>query len=190
MEMDEKLKQFFRSLAPFSEEELDEAGVYFRPDSLQKNDFFSKAGRIADSVAFVKEGILRSFYQIKDRETTTFFQMPGSIAVALRSFVENQVAREYIQALTNAEIIAISRKDLYQLYAENWKWQQVGRMVIEYYYMHLEQRMISLQSLSAQERYQQFSQSSPEVFREVPLHHIASYLGISPETLSRIRKSV
>lgn len=187
--MDSILVQFFRSLAPFSEKELNEIALVSRQVSLQKNEFFSKAGRISDSIAFVKEGVLRSFYQVKGKETTTFFQSPGSIAVALKSFVQKKPALESIQAVTDAELFTISRDDLYHFYEENWKWQQVGRLVIEEYYMHIEQRMISLQSLSAQERYQLLSRDFPEVIRIVPLQHIASYLGISPETLSRIRKS-
>ncbi len=188
--MDEALKQFFTSLAPLSESELEKAWLFFKRESLQKSDFFCKAGHISDRIAFVKQGVFRSYYQVKDRETTTFFQLPGTIAVALKSFVREIPALENIQALTYTEILVITRQDLYTLYAQDWKWQQVGRIVIEQYYMHIEQRMISLQSLSAKERYLQFSKSSPEVLRLVPLIHIASYLGISPETLSRIRKSI
>ena len=186
--MDETLKEFFRTLAPFSDSELEAAGPRFNPGLFRKNEFFSKAGIISENIAFVLKGILRSFYLIHGKETTTFFQTPGTVAVALKSFVQLEPAHENIQAVTDSEVISISRKDLYQLYDEDWKWQQVGRRVIEEYYIHLEQRMITLQALSAQERYQRFSSAFPEVIRSVPLHYIASYLGISPETLSRIRR--
>ena len=188
--METDIKHFFRLLAPFSEEELQEAGKFFFTEYLRKKDLFCQEGQVCQKVAFVKHGILRSFFTNGDMESTTFFQVPHSIAVALKSFVEKKPAQENIQALLDTEIIAILRNDLYQLYAGNWKWQQVGRMVIESYYIKQEQRMLMIQSVSAKERYQQFLRSYPEVIRKIPLHYVASYLGISPETLSRIRRSI
>lgn len=185
----EPLKSLFRSLAPFSAEELDEAMGYFYPETLDKYDHFCRAGRLADRIAYVSEGVLRSYYMINNRENTTFFQLPGSIAVALQGFIQMTPSIENIQALEQAELLVLHRSDLYRLYEENWKWQQVGRILMEQYYIQLEQHMISLQSHSATERYEQLLSRQPEVFHHVQLQFIASYLGISPETLSRIRKS-
>jgi CRP-like cAMP-binding protein len=185
----ESLKKLFRSLAPFSDEELDEAMKKFYPESLNRNDYFCKAGRIADRIAYVNRGVLRSFYLVIEKEITTFFQLPGSMAVALPSFLQLTPSSENIQALEDTELIVIHRKDLYKLYEDNWKWQQVGRILMEQYYIRLEEHMISLQSETAVERYERLLTRFPEVFQSVQLQYIASYLGISPETLSRIRKS-
>lgn len=185
----ESLKSLFLTLAPFSGEELDKAMGHFYTESLEKSEYFCRAGRIADRIAYVREGALRSYYMINKRETTTFFQLPGSIAVALPSFLQMTPSIENIQALEPSELLVIHRKDLYGLYGENWKWQQVGRILMEQYYIQLESHMISLQSHSATERYEQLIARQPEVFQHVQLQFIASYLGISPETLSRIRKS-
>jgi len=178
-----------KTLAPFSEEELDAAIPFYSSVVVQKNDYFIRAGRISDRIGFVTRGILRSYFSIKGKQTTTFFQLPGSIAAAMQSFLLIKPSKENIQAIENSELIVIYRRDLYKLYKENWKWQQVGRMIMEQYYIHLEQRLINLQSQSAHERYEIFSTSYPEVIQSVPLHYIASYLGISPETLSRVRKA-
>ncbi len=186
--MFESLKSVLCSLAPFSDEELDVALERFYSESLNRNDFFCKAGRIADRLAFVEQGVLRSFYLINGKETTTFFQLPGSIAVSLPSFLKMAPSIENIQALENTELRVIHRNDLYYLYENNWKWQQAGRVLMEQYYIQLEEHMISLQSETAVERYQRLISDSPEVFQTVQLQYIASYLGISPETLSRIRK--
>lgn len=187
--MNESLFRLFKSLAPFSQEELEKAMPFFQPKLFAKNEFFCKAGRVSDRIAFVNEGLLRSFYTLKYKETTTFFLLPGSVSVALRSFAKIKPAIENIQAIRDSELIVISRKDLYFLYKENWKWQQVGRAVIENAYIEMEQRSISLQTRSAHERYEKFLSEFPDVIKLVPLHQIASYLGISPETLSRIRKN-
>ncbi|MCY1721270.1 Crp/Fnr family transcriptional regulator [Prolixibacteraceae bacterium Z1-6] len=177
------------SLAPFTENELADALPYYQRIPVKKNDYFSKAGRISDRIGFVSSGLLRSFYTIKGKEVTTFFLTPGTIAASLVSFLEVKPAIENIQALEESEVIVISRKHLFQLYEGNWKWQQVGRILIENYYVKMEYRSLSLQNQSAQERYKQFVIEYPEVLKVAPQHQIASFLGIAPETLSRIRKA-
>ncbi len=189
-EMNEALRSLFTSLAPFDEEELQQAASRFYVDTIPKNKFFCKAGIISDRIGFVSSGLLRSFYNIKEKENTSFFHTPGSVAVALLSFVKLQPAIENIQAIEDSEMTIINRKSLHQLYQNNWKWQQVGRILTEEYYVNLEQRSITLQSQTAQERYSQFLEDYPDLIKTVPLHYIASFLGMSPETLSRIRKTV
>ena len=187
--MDEALKSIFRNLAPFTEDELETASSYFKMVPIAKGEYFSKAGRISDRLGFVSKGLLRSFYTIKGKETTTFFQRPGSLAVALPSFLQIKPAIENIQALENSELSVINRKDLFDLNNENWKWQQVGRILTEEGYIKMEERMISLQSESAHERYRNFLIEYPELIKILPLYYIASFLGMTPETLSRIRKA-
>lgn len=181
------IPEILKSFAPFTNHEIELAEPKLKQVSIKKGAYFSKAGMITDRIGFVSQGLLRSFYTIKGKETTTYFLQTGSFAAALSSFLQMKPAVENIQALEDSELIVISRKDLFKLYDENWKWQQVGRVLIENYYIVLEQRSISLQSLSAQERYNIFLKEFPNVIKTVPLHHIASFLGITPETLSRIR---
>lgn len=184
------LKQLLQSLAPFSEAELERALPFFCPAALAKHAFFNSAGRISGRLGFVVSGILRSFYILKGKETTTFFQLPGDIAVDLKSFVRMSPSIETIQAVTDAQLLVIEREDLYALYEEDWKWQQVGRVLVENAYFEMEERSIFLQTHSAHDRYERFLVEYPEVVRHTPLNQVASYLGISPETLSRIRKTI
>lgn len=188
--MNVELKDLLKSLAPFNELELEEAAPYFTVETLPKNSYFSKAGSISDRIGFVTDGLLRSFYNLKGKETTTFFVVPGALAIAMISFLQMKPAIENIQAIEDSEIIVIHKKDLLGLYEENWKWQQVGRVLIETYYINMEQRLIAMQSQTAQERYEHFMQQFPELIQSVQLYHIASFLGMSPETLSRIRKLI
>lgn len=176
-------------MAPFSDEELEEALELFDIVHLAKNDFFNKAGIISDRIGFVNSGLLRSFYNLKGKEATTFFLPSGTVAASLVSFLQRKPAIENIQALEDSEMMVVNRKNLMSLYDENWKWQQVGRVLIETYYIKMEQRSISLQNQTAKERYDAFTREYPEVLRSAPQNQIASFLGIAPETLSRIRKS-
>jgi CRP-like cAMP-binding protein len=185
----EIVKPFMLSLAPFDEHDFENALPYFETEVIKKDDYFIKAGRISDRLGFVVDGLLRSFYTIKDKEATTFFLTPGSVAVALLSFLQLKPAIENIQALQASTLITIKKKHLEVLYHENWRWQQAGRVLIENYYILMEHRSISLQNQSAQERYEAFIKEFPEIIQSVPLHYIASFLGVSPETLSRVRKA-
>ncbi len=186
--MNTNIRDFFKSLAPFNDTELDNALELFEQISIKKNNYFNKAGLISEKIGFVNEGLLRSFFIINNRELTTFFQLPGSIAVSLMSFLQRTPAIENIQAIEDSQLIVIRRKDLYDLYMNNWKWQQVGRVLIEKYYIKMEMRSISLQNQSAKERYHDFLTEYPEVIKKAPQNQIASFLGITPETLSRIRR--
>jgi len=167
---------------------LGKALPFFYYDSIPKNGYFSKEGRISDRVGFVITGIMRSFFHVEGKEISTFFLFPGNISVALLSFLEQRPAIENIQAMEDTELLVIKRKDLYNLYHENWKWQQVGRVLIERYYVQMERRAIMLQANEAKDRYRAMVKDFPELLQNVPLHYLASYLGVSPETLSRIRR--
>ena len=184
------MRKLFKSLAPFDDKELDEAGLLFEDVHIARNGFFNKAGIVSDRIGFVEKGVLRSFYNIDNREITTYFLLPGSVAASLMSFLQKKPAIENIQAIEDSLLNVINRTNLYRLYHENWKWQQVGRILTENYYVEMEQRSITLQYQSARERYEALLKDHPEIIRSVPQNMIASYLGIAPETLSRIRKQI
>jgi len=183
-----EVSKLLKSVAPFTNEELREVFGLFRQEIVRKNGFVSKEGLICDRLAFIRTGLMRSFFNIKGKETTTYFLGPGSIAVAMSSFIEMKPAFENIQALEDSEVLILSKEKLESLYSKSWKWQQTGRRIIEQYYVVMEKRSIGLQTLSAKERYDALMKEHPGLLLKVPLHYVASYLGISPETLSRIRR--
>lgn len=186
--MDEDLKIFLQTIAPFDEVELEKAALHFNYQLIKKCNFFLKAGHYSDRVGFVKSGLLRSYFTANNKETTTFFASPGTIAVDLHSFLQGIPSAESIHAMEDTEVFYIKRKSLYFLYNEDWKWQQVGRVLMETYFIASEERTIRFQNKTAQELYQNFVKEHPEVLKAASLAYIASYLGMTPETLSRIRK--
>ena len=140
-----------------------------------------------DEFFFVIEGLFRCYYIIKGKEITTEFLLPNSIVAGMLSFLANEPQRENIVALEKSKIVAISRDNLFKLYEKDWKWQQAGRILTELNFIRVEKRGICLQTLNARERYEEFLEKMPGLINRIPLQYIASYLGMSPETFSRIR---
>ncbi|RLD44032.1 MAG: hypothetical protein DRI88_10155 [Bacteroidetes bacterium] len=177
-----------KSLAPFTEQELKDADGFFKIEEIKKNDFILEAGHVTGKIGYVVSGILRTYYVVGEREITTDFLIPGSIAAGMLSFLSDEPQNAYIVALEEALLTTITKKNLFELYHENWKWQQVGRLLMEQYFVESEERTIRLQSKSAHDLYEYFVQQHPDIVKVASLSYIASYLGMTPETLSRIRK--
>jgi CRP-like cAMP-binding protein len=173
-----------------TEEEIEYSFSFFKQIDLKKGDYLSREGQICTKLMIVKNGILRSFYNKDAEQLTTYFNIEGTIATALRSYLKEVPAHENIQALTDVELLYIEKKDMNKLYDEIPSWNKIGRLVMEVLYVKMEERSISLQHDSARERYLNFLTEFPNVVNRIPLQYIASFLGITPETLSRIRKSL
>ena len=179
--------KFLKKVAPFTDEELEKASIYFEEIKVKKNQHYLREGETSGKIGFVTEGLFRCYYIIKNKEITTEFLLPNSIVAGMLSFLADELQRENIVALENSKLIAISREDLFKLYHKNWKWQQAGRILTEMNYVRIEKRAVCLQTLTAKERYEELLKEYPELIERVPLQYIASFLGMSPETFSRIR---
>ncbi len=179
--------KLLKKLAPFSEEEMESAGSFFDIEEVKKNEYFLRAGHESGKIGFVVSGILRTFYVVDRREITTDFLLPGSIAAGMLSFLSDEPQNANIIALEDTVLTTITKENLADLYSEHWKWQQVGRLLIEHNYVKIGDRSICLQTLTARGRYEDLMRKMPGLVDQVPLQYIASYLGMSPETFSRIR---
>jgi CRP-like cAMP-binding protein len=179
--------KLLKKVAPFSDKELAAADPFFEVTKVKKNEHYLREGQTNGKIGFVIDGIFRCYYNIKNKEITTEFLLPGSIVAGMLSFLTNEPQKENIVALESSQLIAITREDLFKLYNKNWKWQQAGRILTEMNFIRIEKRSICLQTLTAKERYEELLKEMPGLIDRVPLQYIASYLGMSPETFSRIR---
>lgn len=185
------LKTYFRQFSFLSEKEIDEQVEKVIPKTLSKDEFFLSEGSVCDKVAFVKSGIFRSFYHTSTEEQITYcFRFPGTFITGYSSLLTGEPTRENLQALTDAELLVIPKEEITRLENASPSWLRFFKMVAEYEYIELEKRIFLLQKESAEFKYRELLEKSPNYLREIPLHHLASYLGITQRHLSRIRKNI
>lgn len=191
--MDENIKAYlikFGLSSYLTDDEIRHSLPFFKTAVLGKRDFLSREGTICTRICIVTKGILRSYYVKDGEQLTTYFNTEGTVATALRSYLKVVPAHENIQALTEVEMLVIEKKDLNQLFEDIPSWNKLARIVMEQLYVKMEERSISLQYDTAKERYLKFLKDFPGIIQIIPLQYIASFVGITPETLSRIRKSL
>ena len=184
----EQLIQHLRNYYPLSPEATAALIKRLHETTFSKNDYLIKKGRICNYLYFLEEGALRGFYHLNDREITNWFGFENTFVTSFHSYTTGTPALEYIQLMENSRLWAISKKDLTLLFDEFHEVERMVRIIYEKYYMQLEERYVNLQFKTANELYADLMEKSPQMLNRVPLGYISSYLGITQETLSRVRK--
>lgn len=156
--------------------------------SVPKGGYLLKAGDVCPYVAFINKGHLRSFCLVKGEEVTYNFWFEGNFITDYSSFLTRQPCIETHEALDDVEVIIVSYDDLQYLYKNFPGWDKFGRLIAEFIIIGVAERNRAMLFLTAEEQYLNLMKSRPKVLANVPQHYIASYLGLRPESLSRIRK--
>lgn len=154
------------------------------------NELIISKGQVENYLSFVDEGIVRYYVVAKDKEITIDFAFKRSFYCAYDSFYDRSETDLYIEALTDVQLYSISHKDLQNLYTNCEITKKLGRLATEYLLSKKVKREINLLTKSPQERYEELLSEQPKYILQIPLKFIASYLGVVPETLSRIRKRI
>lgn len=188
--MNSSLRKTIKTTISISENDLDFMLSLFKPMTLKKDDYFLKIGQRCNQVAFIKSGMLRIYYpNDKGEETTCYFSLPNEFVTSFSSFTTETPSIENIQAILPTEIVGIEKKDLEMLYQKIPVTQEFGRKAAENLAIIMEKRISLFLNNSADERYQFLLKHNPILIQTVPLQFLASYLGISPQHLSRLRKN-
>lgn len=161
---------------------------FFQPETIKRGDYFLETGKKCDRLSFMKSGLMRIFVALEKKDVTQWITTKGYFVTDLSSFVFDEPARWTIQALTDTEIYTLHKRDYAKLSALVPDWIVLEKLFIARCFTIMENRIFSHLSMSAEERYAQFFESNKELFNQVPLQYIASMLGMTPETFSRIRK--
>lgn len=163
--------------------------AYIEKRELVKNEFLLSEGQVCNFVAFVNRGTLIYCKLLENgKETTTDFAFQGDWVSDNTSRLNRSPSMISIKAMENSELFVISAESLNACYGAIPKTERLGRILTERAFVKIAQQSIDLQTLSARERYEKMLLEYPDIFRRIPLYHIANYLGIAPKSLSRIRK--
>ncbi len=187
------MKQAFPEF--LSQQQFDAAQVEailrnFEPSPLKKNSFFLESGQICRQAAYVEAGILM-YVKINDRGEALVcdFACEGQWVTQYESFIRQAPSPLSIKAIEPVDLQVISLKALNKLQAEIPAFEKYTRSIIEAEFFSSISRSSELQTLRAEERYLQMLEKNPELLQRVPQYHLANYLGIAPQSLSRIRKN-
>lgn len=185
------LQTFINSIYPLPASDLQRGLAAFRSLNLAKGDFFVREGETCTQAAFIESGILRTFYPTEKGEARTYcFCSEHHFTTSFKSFISQAPSALSIQALEPCRLLVISYRDLQDLYASSPGWQAIGRLLVEREFLNMENYANSLNAETAREKYLRLLKEQPSVIKKAPVQHIASYLGITRETLSRIRKEL
>lgn len=185
------MKTIFQSIQDFSKDELDLLDDLITFRTLKKGELLLTENQVCNEIVFIESGILRSFFfNHKGDEITNCFAFENEFMASFASFITQEKAEENVQALVDTKLQVLNRKALEKLYQSGFNWQETGRKLTEIEFVNLQKRMISFQKLSGAQRYEELYKNHQKYLQLIPLQYLASYLGVTPRHLSRIRKAV
>ncbi len=183
-----EFQKYLKNYFDVNEETLSLISNEFELEFFTKNVFFLKENDYSNKLGFVQSGILREFFVDADgKEITKWISTSGFFVVDIVSFYFNKPARWNIQALSDCEIFVIDQAKLSSMSHHIKDWNRLEKLFIAKCFGYLEQRIVNQISLNAEQRYNQLFEFNKELFNTVPLQYLASMIGMTPETFSRIR---
>ncbi|GMQ30748.1 Crp/Fnr family transcriptional regulator [Algoriphagus confluentis] len=189
--IENKFGKFLKENFPISDAELASSLTRFSNLPLKKSEFFVQQDEICRSVGFILKGTLRTFYlDEKGEEITSCFCAENNFSTSFKSFIFQKPSSLSIQAMEDTELMVIDFDHLQTLYKLSSTWQMIGRVLAEKEYLAMERYASFLNSETAKEKYLRLIKEQPAVLNLARVEDIASYLGVTRRTLSRIRKEI
>lgn len=187
--MNSVLKIFLSQYASFTETELESIASKFIIKRVKKNDYLLRQGDTCKDIVFLREGCLRLYYLKDDIEVSVWFAFPQSSAIEIYSFISESPSNYFLQAIEDSEVFYLSKTELNELYRHQPKMQEMMRRFWEDVILNLLKRFTALQTDSAEKRYLELLKR-PDYLETIPQKYLASFIGVTPTSLSRIRKQI
>jgi CRP-like cAMP-binding protein len=185
------LKAALDNFGIISDEDWQMLMPYLEERNLKKGELFAEEGKYSNEIGFVLNGMLRHYYTKEGEQYTTYFYFENHFVTSYISCIKGIPSELSIEALSDCSIIVFPYDALKSLFAINMNWQAFGRLIAEYIAIGLEERMVGLLIDSPEERYIKLIEGNKKkIIERIPQHYIANYLGITPVSLSRIRKRI
>ncbi len=186
--MTNSLLHSIQNLITLSPAEIDIVTSLFKEKTYKKGDFFLAEGQVCKQVGFVTKGLLRYYINHNGEDKTYDFAQENNFICNYESFIPQIPSTKIIQALEDCEILQISHDDLQVFYKSIRQAERFGRIVIEQVFIQTLQDLSSFYIDTPEYRYGKFINKHPDLQQRISQYHIASYVGVKPQSLSRIRK--
>lgn len=184
-----ELSDFLLSLIPFNSDELQDIISHFEKENIPKNTMLIEQGQVSKKLYFIEKGMGRSYYLKEDgKEVTQWFFGVGKFMSSVDSFFQQSPSLYYLETMEDSTVYSISNEKMDFLFSKYHKMEKLGRLVSIEMLTKVVNKLNAIQFQTARERYEYMLAEFPDISYRVPLGHIASYLGMTQETLSRIRK--
>jgi CRP-like cAMP-binding protein len=188
-----KFREHVELYVPMNDAEWQILSPLLEVSHLKKKKNFAEPGRVCTQIGLIVKGSVR-YFNVKDgEEITGYFSFENELLSSYKSFLTGTPGLNYIQALEDTQIVALNYKAMQQAYAHELighKMERFGRLVAEHYLICYEDRVTSFVTQTPEERYNKLLETGGEVLQRIPQHYIANFLGITPVSLSRIRRRI
>jgi CRP-like cAMP-binding protein len=183
------LTSFILNTIPIHPKKVEDIAAHFSAITITKNDYFINAGKHNNRYLYLEEGFIRAFtFDPDGNEISTGFYSANQMVFEVAAFFQQTISQENYQALENCSGWYIDFEQLQSLFHSIPEFREFGRMILVKGFIAFKQRSLSLINERAEQRYETLLQTRPEIFQKAALKHIASYLGITDSSLSRIRR--
>jgi CRP-like cAMP-binding protein len=180
---------FISKIAPLDEQDITLFIPIVQGKLVKKHEFLLREGEVCRNVYFLTRGFFRMFYvDLDGNEINYRFTGINNFLVDFESFLVQKPSHFYWQAMEDATLLVLPHKEIHELYKSSPAWNNFGRLMAEHVYLQLNERVEMLLFMTPEERYNHLLNTNPELFNQVSQFQLSSYLGIKPESLSRLRK--
>jgi len=186
-----ELQQILVDLIGITESEWLSFSAQLKRKTIKAKTAVVKEGAIAANLYFIETGLLRTYHLLDGREINTYFACDKQFISSFSSFITQTASQETLEAIEDTVIWELSYTSLNALYNNTSKFEKLGRILAEKNYLCVMDRTLAMQTKTAKQKYIDFLQTNDKkIIQRVPQHMIASFLGIAPESLSRVRKEI
>lgn len=181
------IRQYFQKFVPLTNEEWSAFQQCLVKKEISRKELLLQEGQRCDFLAFVESGLFRFYNEKNGEERITAFFFPGDFVSNYRSFLTGNVSEHHIESMKDAVVHIIHKNDLLRLYDSYQNLERIGRLIAENLYLGVASRLDSFLYATPEQRYKDLQNRNSRLLQDIPQYMLASYLGVQPETLSRIR---
>lgn len=183
----ETLLQFLSNVHPLTDDLLHYLTQHVKPKQLRRKEYLLKAGQVSKHLSFITKGLIRCYYEKNEREVCTWFMKEGDVITSVRSFFSQTPGEEYIQAVEDCDLFYITHDEYMHICKTYLEFNYIARELLQHYYMLWDDLLFGMRTNTAEERLHWLQRKHGDLFLRLPNKDLASYIGLTPVTLSKKR---